>query len=622
MRPDSGVPVILIAKHIRKSSQHARDIHNLRNVHECPEINMLDKKRISLGAKFSILTIVLILITTIGSCLFMLRLENIASSLPNALISLWPFAVPLILIGGGLSFLLAHRFTSPLAQLKTAAHDISKGKFDSPLNVHANDEIADLAQSFDHMRHSLIAYHIQVEHHTAELMMEISMRKTIENQLQHDAFHDGLTNLPNRVLFIDRLRHAMQISKRHREYLYAVLFLDLDRFKVINDSLGHSTGDRLLVEFGKRLVACLKTSDTVARLGGDEFAILLEDIGGLSNATYIAERINESLEPSFIMGGHEIFTAASIGIALGSLAYESPDEILRDADTAMYHAKTNDRARFAVFEPGMHAHALERMHLETELRRAIERKELLTFYQPIYRLESNRLAGFEALVRWQHPVRGLVYPGDFVKMAEETGMIVAIDRLVLREACRQMAEWQKQCGEDALQFMSVNMSNKQMVQPDLVDFVKQVLHDTELDPCALKLEITENVIIENPEEMIDTLSRLKALGVRLYIDDFGTGYSSLSYLHRLPIDGLKIDRSFINNMGENGENQQIVRTIILLAHDMNIDCIAEGLETWIQVAQVTSLRCEYGQGYLFSKPVKNSEARTLIQPVECRMQKV
>ncbi len=512
-----------------------------------------------------------------------------------------------------LAIFITDNITQPLIQLKSATQDIVEGKFDSPIEVHTNDETADLVQSFDKMRHSLSTYRTQVEKHTAELLMEINLRKTIENQLQHDAFHDALTNLPNRALFIDRLRHAIQISKRHKEYLYAVLFLDLDRFKVINDSLGHGVGDQLLIEFGKRLVTCLRPHDTIARLGGDEFVVLLEDIGGLSNATYIAERIGTALESSFTVGGHDVFTAASIGIALGSPVYENPDQILRDADTAMYQAKSSDREQFVVFEPGMHAHALERMHLETDLRRAIARKEFEVYYQPIYSLDSNRLAGFEALVRWQHPDRGLMLPGAFVQMAEETGMIVAIDRLVLRESCRQMVEWQKECMEYSPDFISVNMSNKQMAQSDLVDFVQEVLNDTGLNPNALKLEITESVIIENPEEAVGRLSRLKALGVRLFIDDFGTGYSSLSYLHRLPIDGLKIDRSFINNMGANGENQQIVRTIILLAHDMKIDVIAEGLETPIQVAQIKMLNCEYGQGYLFSKPVKSSDARGMFE---------
>jgi len=546
--------------------------------------------------------------------------EGLKKRSRELLISISIFTSILVLCGSGLSIPLSRRLTSPLEQLRAATRDVAEGKFDSPIEVRTYDEIADLARSFDHMRHRLGEYHDQVQQHTDELVSsnkkltaEIDARKTMEKQLQHDALHDALTGLPNRTLFADRLNHAMHLLGRNKKYVYAVLFLDLDRFKVINDSLGHLIGDKLLIAFGQRLTSCLRPHDTVARLGGDEFAVLLEDIGGLSNATYIAERIGTALRSSFMIGEQEVFTSSSIGIALGSSVYTQPEQILRDADTAMYEAKSGGRARFAIFEPGMHADALARMKLETELRRATERGEFVSYYQPIYSLSSNRLAGFEALARWNHPEQGIINPGTFVKMAEETGLIVAIDRLVLQEACRQMVELLKLSPGNSLDFISVNLSNKQMVQPDLVDYVKKVLGETGLAAGALKLEITENVIIENPEQTLHMLSRLKALGVQLYIDDFGTGYSSLSYLHRLPIDGLKIDRSFISDMGENGENQQIVRTIILLAHDMKIDVIAEGVETPIQLAQIKMLDCEYAQGYLFSKPVVSGKAAELVK---------
>jgi diguanylate cyclase (GGDEF)-like protein len=470
------------------------------------------------------------------------------------------------------------------------------------------------------MRYRLRAYHAQVEERTVELtamneklLQEIGARTAAEEQLRHDAFHDALTGLPNRALFMDRLAHAMKIAKRRKDYIYAVLFLDLDRFKVVNDSLGHIIGDQLLISFGRRLAASLRPHDTIARLGGDEFAILLEDINGLSNAAYIAERIGAEMAAPFSVGGHEVFVTGSIGIAIGAVEYEQPEQILRDADTAMYKAKSSGRGKVAVFEQGMHTHAVERLRLETDLRRAIERDEFVVFYQPIMSLKTNAVSGYEALVRWQHPERGLLNPGDFVQMAEETGMIVFIDRIVLREACRQMQEWLMQFPGIGLAFMSVNMSNKQLAQPDLVEHVARTLRETGLDPAALKLEITENVIIENPEETAAMLSRLKGLGVRLYIDDFGTGYSSLSYLHRLPIDGLKIDRSFIKRMGDHGENQQIVKTILLLARDMNIEVIAEGLETARQLEQVRALQCDYVQGYLFSKPVGSSQARAFLE---------
>jgi diguanylate cyclase (GGDEF)-like protein len=452
---------------------------------------------------------------------------------------------------------------------------------------------------------------------TVEKMQEeISARKVAEGQLQHDALHDALTGLPNRALFNDRLSHTILMAKRRKDFIYAVLFVDLDRFKVINDSLGHVIGDQLLIALGQRLVTCLRPHDTVARLGGDEFSILLEDIGGIGNATYIADRIGTAMRAPFTLTDREVFATASIGIALCAGEYEHPDQVLRDADTAMYEAKAGGRAQYVVFEPGMHAHAVARLHLETDLRKAIERKEFVIFYQPILSLTTNSIVGFEALVRWQHPERGLLNPGDFIKMADETGMIVSIDRLVLREACRQMKEWMERHPSDRLSFISTNLSNKQMVQPDLVDYVERVLKETGLDSKNLKLEITEEVIIENPDKMVALLTRLKALGVQIYIDDFGTGYSSLSHLHRLPIDGLKIDRSFIKSMGDHGENQKIIRTIILLAHDLNIGVIAEGVETANQMGHIKSLGCEQWQGYLFSKPVDGDSARTLLEKTE------
>jgi len=522
----------------------------------------------------------------------------------------------IVLFGSLLSMFLSKRITSPIQRLKAATQDIAAGKFDTTLDIRTHDEIADLARSFEHMRGSLRDYHAQIEERTAELTAsndmlrtEVGARIAAEKKLLHDALHDSLTGLPNRELFVDRLTHTIGIAKRRKDYIYAVLILDIDRFKVINDSLGHQAGDQLLIATGQRLIACVRPGDTVVRLGGDEFAILLEDISGLGNAVYIAERISTALAAPFtVTGGHEVFATGSIGIALSAAEYDFSDQVLRDADTAMYQAKSSSKATYAIFEPGMHAHALERLHLETDLRKAVERKEFIVYYQPIVSLNTNCLSGYEALVRWQHPERGLLNPGDFIQMAEETGMIVAIDRLMMRESCRQMQEWHCQASGNGSEFVSVNLSHKQMVQPDLVAYVEEVLRETGLDPGSLKLEITENVIIENPEEAIAMLGRLKALGVRLYIDDFGTGYSSLSYLHRLPIDGLKIDRSFIMNMGENGENQQLVRTIMLLAHDLNITVIAEGVETAHQLSLIKAMHCEFGQGYLFSRPVDSSRA--------------
>jgi len=518
---------------------------------------------------------------------------------------------------------MSRRITSPIQRLKKATQDIADGKFDTTLDIRTHDEIADLARSFEHMRGSLRDYHAQVEERTAELTAtnewlhkEVGARIAVEKQLLHDALHDSLTGLANREVLVDRLTHTIQIAKRRKDYLYAVLILDIDRFKVINDSLGHQAGDELLIAIGQRLIACVRPSDTVVRLGGDEFAILLEDISGLGNAVYIADRISAALVAPFtVADGHEVFATGSIGIAVSAAGYDHSNQVLRDADTAMYQAKSSSKATYAIFEPGMHTHALERLRLETELRRAVERKEFIVYYQPIVSVNTNCLSGYEALVRWQHPERGVLNPGDFIQMAEETGMIVAIDRLVMRESCRQMQEWHSQASGNGNghAFISVNLSHRQMAQPDLVAYVEQVLRDTGLDPGSLKLEITENVIIDNPEEAIAMLGRLKALGVRLFIDDFGTGYSSLSYLHRLPIDGLKIDRSFIKNMGEHGENQQIVRMILLLAHDLNIAVIAEGVETAQQLSLIKAMHCEFVQGYLYSKPVAAGQALTCLQ---------
>ena len=543
---------------------------------------------------------------TIGYLRLGMTRDGLRQRIRELLVSTVLVTSVIVLIGGLLSVFLSKRITSPIQRLKAATQDLAAGKFDTTLDIRSHDEIADLARSFEHMRGSLRNYHEQVEERTAELTTtnewlhkEIGARIAVEKKLLHDALHDSLTGLPNREVFVDRLTHTIGIGKRRKDYLYAVLMLDIDRFKVINDSLGHQAGDQLLIAIGQRLIACVRPGDTVVRLGGDEFAMLLEDISGLGNAVYIAERISTALAAPFTVAeGHEVFAAASIGIALSASGYEFSEQVLRDADTAMYQAKTSSNAAYAVFEPGMHTHALERLHLETDLRKAVERKEFIVYYQPIVSLADDSLQGYEALVRWLHPERGFLPPGEFIQMAEETGMIVAIDRLVMRESCRQMQEWHCQVpgrGRERA-FISVNLSHKQMAQPDLVTYVDKVLRETGLEPGSLKLEITENVIIENPEEAIAMLSRLKALGVRLYIDDFGTGYSSLSYLHRLPIDGLKIDRSFIKNMGDNGENQQIVRTIILLARDLNIAVIAEGVETAHQRSLIKSMHCEFVTG--------------------------
>ena len=433
---------------------------------------------------------------------------------------------------------------------------------------------------------------------------DIAERKHTEAKLLHNAYHDALTGLPNRNLFTDHLQMAVERARRHAEFVFAVLFLDLDRFKNVNDSLGHTVGDQLLVALSRRLQHCLRPSDVVARLGGDEFAILLNDIGARpGEAVQLAERVQQELMQPFNLGGHEVFTTASIGIALSTTGYETPEAVLRDADTVMYRAKAQGKARHEVFDQKMHARVVALLRLENDLRRAVERDEFRLQYQPIVSLETGRISGFEALVRWQHPELGLIPPGDFIPVAEETGVIVELGRWVLQEACRQMRGWQTLSPQHGRLKLSVNLSSRHFVQPDLYERIVEVLAETGLAPSALQLEITESILMENAQTIVPLLSRLRELGVELAIDDFGTGYSSLSYLSRLkPIHTLKIDRSFISMGGDDHENAEIVRTIILLARNMGKVVVAEGIETVEQLARLRTLDCAYGQGYLFSRP--------------------
>ncbi len=438
------------------------------------------------------------------------------------------------------------------------------------------------------------------------IQTDISGLRHIEAKIVRNAHYDPLTGLPNRVLLMERLHHAGELTIRRSDYVFAVLFIDLDRFKMINDSLGHAVGDQLLCEISARLADCLRPHDTVARLGGDEFVILLEDVKSQDNVMLVAERIMQSLSAPFNLESREIFTSASIGITFSSRGFNRPEELLRDADLAMYGAKTKGRGRYAVFHPKMHSSAVALLEMENDLRRAVERDELQLYYQPIISLRSNRLMGFEALIRWQHPQQGLISPAQFVPIAEETGLIVPIGRWVLRQACLQMRQWQQQFPDWSRLTVNVNLSSKQF-SPHLAEQVEQILTETGLEPNYLKLEITESVLMSHAESAIVTLGQLKQLGIQLAIDDFGTGFSSLSYLHRLPIDTLKVDRSFIQRVDSDGEQLAIVRTIVSLAWNLGMDVVAEGVETLKQLAQIRSLRCEYGQGYLFSKPL-NVEA--------------
>ena len=448
--------------------------------------------------------------------------------------------------------------------------------------------------------------------HFITQVQDITDRKRAEEQLQHDAFHDSLTGLPNRALFMEHLRQAVERARRNQGYNFAVLFLDFDRFKVVNDSLGHVLGDQLLVELSSRLKASVRSVDTVARLGGDEFTVLLDGVSHPEDTQAVIGRIREAVAKPFHLGGHEVYTSVSMGVTASTVGYDSAEEVVRDADTAMYKAKQTGRARHVVFDPEMHSTAVELLSLETDLRKAVEQRELLLHYQPIISLGRQALVGFEALVRWQHPRRGLIPPAEFIPLAEETGLILQIGEWVLGEACRQLKEWRDRWATAHELYVSVNLSGRQFTQPDLVERVVRAAHEVKLPIRCLKLEVTESVLMENIDGATARLEKLRGLGVEIAIDDFGTGYSSLSYLHKLPIDTLKIDRSFVGMMSGEDENAEIVRTIITLGKSLGMQVVAEGVETAEQRALLKVLGCDAGQGYLFSKPLDAKAAERLL----------
>jgi len=440
---------------------------------------------------------------------------------------------------------------------------------------------------------------------------DVTMRHRAEERLRHDAIHDALTGLPNRTLFMDRLDQAIRRSKRHLDDHFALLFADVDRFKVVNDSLGHLVGDELLVAIAERIRNTIRPADTVARLGGDEFTILLETIDKPEDAVVAAERIQGVISAPFNLRGNEIFASVSIGIAASAPYYVHAEEMLRDADTAMYCAKARGRAGYESFLPGMHTSAMELLQLENDLRRAVDRGEIVLHYQPIVSLADSRIIGFEALARWNHPQRGLIYPDDFIPNAEETGLIVPIGRWVLEEACARMKQWQTAFGRDDLA-ISVNLSGRQLAHPSFAADLRRVLRETHLPPQTLCLEITETVLMENGQSAAESIAGLRALGIKVHIDDFGTGYSSLSYLHRFTIDTLKIDRSFISRIATGDESLAIIRTIMTLADNLNVTVIAEGVETDVQRTQLLALHCHAAQGNFFSMPADESTVRTMI----------
>ena len=458
---------------------------------------------------------------------------------------------------------------------------------------------------------------------------DITERKRAEETLAHNALHDALTNLPNRTLFLDRVRHALILSQRHTTYKFAVLFIDLDEFKIFNDSLGHAAGDALLIQIARRLNVSIRGVDTIsrsgliqststvaseeilARMGGDEFTVLLEEIRDCGDAIRVAERIQERLSIPFIVEGQEVVTTASIGIAFCATSYSNSEELVRDAEIAMYRAKREGKARCQVFDNAMHAFAVKRLRLETDLRRALELGEFRVHYQPIVSLQSGKIVGFEALSRWERP-EGLLSPAHFIQIADETGIILPMNRLLLREACQQLRAWQSQFPCDPPLTISVNITPKEFAQPDFAAQMGTILGEVGIDPSSVDVEITETIAMADPQRSSLVLSELKTLGVHLSIDDFGTGYSSLSRLQGFPVDNLKIDRTFISKMDTDSETNEIVRIIIMLAHNLGLKVVAEGAETAEQVSLLKQLKCELVQGYFFARPGDHAAAQELL----------
>jgi len=446
----------------------------------------------------------------------------------------------------------------------------------------------------------------------SRLVGALAQTRRSEQRAMHDATHDPLTGLPNRVLFLERLRGTLERARKDKGYLFAVLFLDLDRFKNVNDSLGHATGDLLLFEIARRLNTCVHPTDTVSRLGGDEFTVLLEDIEETGDAEKVAERIQEKLRTPFVFDGQEVYATASVGIVSSPADYRRAEDLLRDADTAMYQAKERGKARHEVFSQEMRHRAVKLLRLETDLRRAVGRGEFVVHYQPIVSLESGELVAFEALARWEHPERGLTSPEEFVPLAEETELIVPIGLAVLREACLKMSVWRSRFPERRPIGISVNLSPTQLARPELTEQISRVLRETGLSGRHLRLEVTESAIMRDAELAVKALSELRGFGIRMHVDDFGTGYSSLGLLHRFSVDALKIDRSFVSGMEAIPENAQIVQGITTLAHSLGLDVIAEGVDAPEQVELLRRMGCDYAQGYVFSKPVDAETAEAII----------
>ena len=442
---------------------------------------------------------------------------------------------------------------------------------------------------------------------------DVSERKSNEEQMIHDALHDTLTSIPNRTLLLDRIRQSLVRRKRYPKTSFAIIFIDLDRFRLVNESLGHIHGDELLQLISARLKETIPIGDTVARLGGDEFSILLQDINSVRDVEVIAKDIQNLFSKPFFLGDREVFASASMGIAHSDNDYKTPEEILRDAELAMYRAKREGKSQSIVFQPQFRQSSLSPIDLDTDLRRALDRDEMELHYQPIISMRDRTISGFEALLRWSHRSRGVISPNEFIPLAEETGLIYDLGQWVLGKACKQIAAWNKSKKKEDQLEISINLSSRQFSDPNLVEGIVENIEKSGFDAEFLKIEITESALMQNAQRSVSMLNQLKDLNIKVCVDDFGTGYSSLSYLHTFPIDTLKIDRSFVHDMSRNFRNMEIIRTIIMLAHNLKLDVIAEGVETGEQDAQLSALGCQFAQGFYFSRPINSSDAALLIQ---------
>ncbi len=547
----------------------------------------------------------------------------------NALSIIISSGIGAIVVGVFLSFRLVSYFSIPFRRMIDLFREVETGDLSRRIEVSYSDEFGEVNIYLNHMIERLQILTSTLEQQVAErtaqlsraneqLQVELTEHKRMEEQLAYTALHDALTNLANRVLFMDRLQHAIERTKRHKNITFAVIFLDLDGFKIVNDSLGHKLGDLLLIESARRLTASVRSEDLVARLGGDEFVILIEEMDGSNDYIDIAQRILNNLGLPNELDGHKVFVSASVGMVFDDARYKRAEDILRDADIAMYHAKRQGRGRYSIFDTTMLDGVMTRVELEADLWNALEKQEFVVYYQSILKLESHQIVGFEALVRWQHPTRGLLLPAEFLSTAEEIGVIVPVGYWVLEEICRQLRIWQEQYPADPPLTMNVNISIKQCLEIDFIEKIVEILKKNKLDASCLKLELMESVIVENAAYISSILSKLNELGIKVQIDDFGTGYSLLGYLHTLPIDTLKINRTFIGRLGNNDEGSEIVQTILTMAHGFGMRVVAEGVETDDQLSKLKMMDCEYVQGFLLAKPVSSQEAGALLEKLFAR----